>query len=148
MKFLNPKLPSRESLPWDAKSSRLSPSKAWRDIALPDFSNVVLVVEMAVTLCFGGPALLGSLAIGVAAFSVARSHFPIFTKNLGGPPLAEGEGTESHVRSLVWPMANRQFPLGTLLLSFRVASHVLEQRDRAVDESSLSKVMLLIMSTP
>ena len=56
---------------------------------------------MVVTLLFGGPALLGSLAIVLAAFSVARSHFPIFAGSLGWPPLAESEGTESHVRSVI-----------------------------------------------
>ena len=38
---------------------------------------------------------------------------------------------------IVWPIEH--FHLGTLLLSFGVTSHVLEQRDRAADEISLSK---------
>ena len=71
-----------------------------------DLSNVVLVVEMAVALLLGGTAVLSSLAIGLAAFLVARSHFPILAGNLVGRHLRERSLTSDH------SMANETFPSG------------------------------------
>lgn len=51
---------------------------------VPDWRSVVLVVDMAVALLFGGPTVLGEFAAGFAAFPGAGMGFTVFSECIFG----------------------------------------------------------------